>query len=169
MIKKLGHILTYHDSEPTEIIQGLIWLIFAPMVLMMEYSNLWYINILSWVVGFGTLYSVVYLNLFIRRYFAYAYGVMSLIFATIFFWEQGIHSNSMNWGWVVISISALSNIRRIKQKIKSKKEDKIKVDISKMYREDLENKINTQQEENFNLRYENIKLNDELKKYINND
>ena len=163
MIKKLGHILTYHDSEPTEIIQGLIWLIFAPMVLMMEYPQLWYVNILPVIVGFGTLYSVVYLDLNIRKHFGVAYGVMALIFVAIFFWNQGIHSNAMNWGWVVIAISALSNIRRINQKIVAKKEDKIQNDISKMYREDLEEKIKQQQEENFNLRIENIKLHEKLK------
>lgn len=162
MLKKIGHILTYHDSEPTEIIQGLIWLIFAPMVLMMEYPNLWYINIPSIIIGFGTLYSVVYLGLEIRKYLSYTYGIMALVFVTIFFWDQGLHSNSMNWGWVVITISALSNIRRITQKIESKKEDKIQKDISKMYREDLEDKIKQQQEENFNLRMTNLKLQQDL-------
>ena len=29
MIKKLGNILTYYDSEPTEVLQGLIWTIFG--------------------------------------------------------------------------------------------------------------------------------------------
>ena len=157
MLKKIGHILTYHDSEPTEIIQGLIWLIFAPMVLMMEYPNLWYINIPSIIIGFGTLYSVVYLGLEIRKYLSYTYGIMALVFVTIFFWDQGIHSNSMNWGWIVISISALSNIRRITRKIESKKSEVEKIDISKMYREDLEKKIQEQENQIFDLRLKLLK------------
>ncbi len=166
MIKKLLHILTYHDSEPTEIIQGLIWFIFAPAVLMMENSNLWYIGILSLLIGFGALYSVVYSSLERRKLFAYLYGIVSIVFVVIHFsdYEPNTWSH-MNWGWVVIAISALSNIRRIAQKIKSKKQDKIQKDISKMYREDLEEKIQQQEKENFNLRIENIKLNDKLKNY----
>lgn len=166
MIKKLLHILTYHDSEPTEIIQGLIWFIFAPAVLMMENSNLWYIGILSFLIGFGALYSVVYSSLERRKLFAYLYGIVSIVFVVIHFsdYEPNTWSH-MNWGWVVIAISALSNIRRIAQKIKSKKQDKIQKDISKMYREDLEEKIQQQEKENFDLRMENIKLNDKLKNY----
>ena len=64
MIKKLGHILTYHDSEPTEVLQGLIWFIFAPMVLEAEFfPKFWYLAIISIIVGFGALYSVVYKSL----------------------------------------------------------------------------------------------------------
>ena len=166
MIKKLLHILTYHDSEPTEIIQGLIWLIFAPAVLMMENPNLWYVGIMSCFIGFGTLYSVVYSSLERRKLFGYLYGLISILFVVLHFYDYDPNTWShMNWGWVVIAISALSNIRRINQKIASKRQDKIKDDISKMYREDLEDKIKQQQEENFNLRMENIKLNDKLKNY----
>jgi hypothetical protein len=166
MIKKLLHILTYHDSEPTEIIQGLIWFIFAPAVLMMENPSLWYIGIMSSFIGFGTLYSVVYSSLERRKLFGYLYGIISILFVVIHFYDYDPNTWShMNWGWVVIAISALSNIRRINQKIASKRQDKIKDDISKMYREDLEDKIKQQQEDNFNLRMENIKLNDRLKDY----
>ena len=166
MIKKLLHILTYHDSEPTEIIQGLIWFIFAPAVLMMENPNLWYIGIMSCFIGFGTLYSVVYSSLERRKLLGYLYGLISIVFVVLHFYDYDPKTWShMNWGWVVIAISALSNIRRINQKIASKRQDKIKDDISKMYREDLEDKIKQQQEDNFNLRMENIKLNDRLKDY----
>ena len=69
----------------------------------------------------------------------------------------------MNWGWVVIAISALSNIRRITQKINAKKEVKVKNDVSKMYREELEHKIEQLQKENFDLRFKNIELQDSKK------
>ena len=64
----------------------------------------------------------------------------------------------MNWGWIVIAISALSNIRRITRKIESQKSDKEQQDITKMYREELEEKIDNLQKENFNMRVEQIKL-----------
>ena len=158
MIKKLGHILTYHDSEPTEVLQGLIWLIFAPVVLEAEFfPNLWYVAIISVLIGYGTLHSVVYSSLERRRIFAYLYGVMSITFTVIHFTSDIIWT-PMNWGWVVIAISALSNIRRITRKIESQKSDKEQQDITKMYREDLEEKIEKLQKENFNMRVEQIKL-----------
>jgi hypothetical protein len=157
MLKKLGHILTYHDSEPTEVLQGLIWFLFAPMVLEAEFfPNLWYIAAISIIIGFGTLHSVVYSSLERRRIFAYLYGVMSIVFMLIHF-TSDITWTPMNWGWVVISISALSNIRRITRKIESKKSEDEKIDISKMYREDLEKKIQEQENQIFDLRLKLLK------------
>lgn len=164
MIKKLGHILTYHDSEPTEVLQGLIWFIFAPMVLEAEFfPKFWYLAIISAVVGFGALYSVVYLSLKVRRKFAYGYGLVAILFVLIHFTGDHVDWTPMNWGWVVIAISALSNIRRITQKIESKKSEIKETDISKMYREDLEHKIEQLQKENFDLRFKNIELQDSKK------
>ena len=161
MIKKLGHILTYHDSEPTEVLQGLIWLIFAPIVLEAEFfPDLWYVALISVLIGYGTLHSVVYSSLERRRLFGYLYGVMSIVFVIIHFsLFNSFNWTPMNWGWIVISISALSNIRRITRKIESKKSEVNEVDISKMYREDLESKIEELQKQTFDLRLKNIQLN----------
>ena len=166
MIKKLGHILTYHDSEPTEVLQGLIWFIFAPVVLEAEFfPDLWYVAIISVLIGYGTLHSVVYGSLERRRLFGYLYGVMSIVFVIIHFsLFNSFNWTPMNWGWVVIAISALSNIRRITQKIESQKSDKEQNDISKMYREDLEKKIEELQKENFTLRLNQIKLKESINK-----
>ena len=160
MIKKLGHILTYHDSEPTEVLQGLIWFIFAPVVLEAEFfPNLWYVAIISVLIGYGTLHSVVYSSLERRRVFGYLYGGMAILFVIIHFSRFNTFNwTPMNWGWVVIAISALSNIRRITQKIESKKSDVEQQDITKMYRADLEDKIEKLQKENFDMRLETIKL-----------
>ncbi len=158
MIKKLINILTYHDSEPTEVLQGLIWLIFAPVVLEAEFfPNLWYVAIISILIGYGTLHSVVYSTLERRRLFGYGYGLMAITFVVIHF-TANADWTPMNWGWVVIAISAISNIRRITQKIESKNSDREKQDISTMYREDLEIKIEKLQKENFSMRLEQIKL-----------
>ena len=159
MIKKLGHILTYHDSEPTEVLQGLIWLIFAPFVLEAEFfPNLWYVAIISMLVGYSTLHSVVYSSLERRRLFGYGYSMLAILFTVIHFLSGDFSTNPMNWGWVVIAISGLSNIRRITRKIQAKQKTIMEQDISKMYREDLEQRIETQEKEIFDLRLENIKL-----------
>ena len=159
MLKKLGHILTYHDSEPTEVLQGLIWFLFAPMVLEAEFfPNLWYVAAISAMIGFGTLHSVVYGSLERRRLFGYLYGVMSIVFVIIHFsLFNSFNWTPMNWGWIVIAISALSNIRRITRKIESKKSEDEKIDISKMYREDLEKKIQEQENQIFDLRLKLLK------------
>jgi hypothetical protein len=159
MIKKLGYILTYHDSEPTEVLQGLIWLIFAPIVLEAEFfPQLWYVAVFSVLIGYGTLHSVVYNSLQTRRLFAIGYSGMAVLFVLIHFLTNTIQWTPMNWGWVVIAISALSNIRRITRKIESQKSDKEQQDITKMYREDLEQKIEKLQKENFDVRLEQIRL-----------
>ena len=165
MLKRLQTILTYYDSEPTEVLQGLIWFIFAPIVLEATFfPSFWYVGVISLIVGFGTLYSVVYSSLEIRKYFGFAYGLTSILFVVIFFWHNGLSSNPMNWGWAVISISALSNIRRIQKKIEADKAVKTKTDLDKMYRDELLNTIKEKQKENFDLRLENIRLNDRLQK-----
>ena len=160
MLKKLQNILTYYDSEPTEVLQGLIWLIFAPVVLEAEFfPNLWYVAIISVLIGYGTLHSVVYGSLERRRLFGYLYGVMSIVFVIIHFsLFNSFNWTPMNWGWVVISISALSNIRRINQKIISRKDEQKKTDLDTMYRNELLSEIKEKQKENFDLRLENIKL-----------
>jgi hypothetical protein len=128
------------------------------MVLEAElFPKFWSLTISSILVGFGTLYSVVYSSLETRRKFAYVYGIIAIIFVLIHFFTD-IPYTPMNWGWVVIAISALSNIRRITQKIESKKSEVKETDVSKMYREDLEQKIQVQEKEIFDLRLENIKL-----------
>lgn len=162
MIKKLGNILTYYDSEPTEVLQGLIWAIFAPMVLMVAYPDLWYVSILSILIGFSALYSVSYLSLTYRKISAISYSIISLFFAVLFLKDQGLSSYPTNWGWVVICISAIGNIRRVNQKIVANNNDKKTKDVSKMYREDLEKKIEDQQKELFDLRMENIKLHNKI-------
>lgn len=165
MLKKLQNILTYYDSEPTEVLQGLIWFIFAPIVLEASFfPNFWYLGVLSLIIGFGTLYSVVYSSLERRKQFGFAYGILSVLFVIVFFWKSGLSTNPMNWGWVVISISALSNIRRIQKKIEATKEEKKKTDLDKMYRTELLNTVKEKQKENFDLRLENIRLSERLEK-----
>jgi hypothetical protein len=87
---------------------------------------------------------------------------MAIVFVIIHFTSPK-HQTPMNWGWIVITISALSNIRRITQKIESKKIKSEEKDISKMYREDLEKKIEHLEKVNFDLRFKNIKLQDPKK------
>jgi hypothetical protein len=147
-------------------LQGLIWLIFAPVVLEAEFfPNLWYVAIISVLIGYGTLHSVVYGSLERRRLFGYLYGVMSIVFVIIHFsLFNSFNWTAMNWGWFVISISALSNIRRIQKKIESKNKANEKTELDKMYREDLESTIKAKQKENFDLRLDNIRLKDELEK-----
>lgn len=164
MLKKLAKILTYYDSEPTEVLQGLIWFIFAPMVIMAAYPAFWYISICSIFIGFSSLYSVVYLDLTHRKYVGFAYSLLAILTTTIFFKDHGFNSDPMNWGWFVITISAISNVRRIIQKQESRNNVASKIEIDKMYREDLEKKIESQSAEIFNLRTENIKLKNPIKK-----
>lgn len=170
MLKRVRDIMTYYDSEPTEVLQGLIWLVFFPIVLMSEMDGM--IDFLiapSMVIGFMSILGATKSCIKTRLYSSYAYGTFSLIAAYVFISNGGLEAHATNWGWVVICISAISNIRRVRQKYfaemsPSPIEDSTEVEhveedmIDKMYRDDLKRRIEDLQRENLELRLKNAEL-----------
>lgn len=60
MLTKIKNILTYYDSEPTEIMQGIIWFILFPVIYTAEHGLNLFLVILSIMIGFAGIYSVCY-------------------------------------------------------------------------------------------------------------
>ena len=55
MLSRLRTILTYYDSEPTEITQGFVWLIFFPIIHTLDCDfNVWLI-IPSMLLGLASI------------------------------------------------------------------------------------------------------------------
>ena len=170
MLKRLRDIMTYYDSEPTEVLQGLIWLIFFPIVIMSELSGLLlYLVAPSIIIGFVSILGVAKSCIKTRLYSSYAYGIFSVIAAYVFISNGGLKVHATNLGWIVICISAVSNIRRVRQKYfaemsPSPIEDSTEVEhieedmIDKMYRDDLKRRIEDLQRENVELRFKNAEL-----------
>tara|TARA_R110001599_G_scaffold140731_1_gene320920 strand:+ start:867 stop:1235 length:369 start_codon:yes stop_codon:yes gene_type:complete len=112
MLSKIKNILTYYDSEPTEITQGIIWLIFFPVVYSAEHGlNLWLV-IISMIIGFTTIYSVCYHPLKTRKTLSLGVFLFSLV-VVVMYYIKGNYVCPTHWGWIVISLSAFFNLKRI--------------------------------------------------------
>jgi hypothetical protein len=113
MISRLKRILTYYDSEPTEITQGIIWLVFFPIIYTVEHGLNLFLVCLSIVIGYCTLHSVAYLSLSIRKTMAFAVFLFSIVTVIMYFFVYKQYSCPTHWGWLLISFSAFFNLRRI--------------------------------------------------------
>ena len=112
MFFKIKKILTYHDSEPTEITQSLVWLLVYPILYSIEHGfNVWLI-VFSVIVGFSSLYSTCYHSLKIRKIMAFAVFLFSVVACTMYL-IKGDYTCPTHWLWALISLSALFNLRRI--------------------------------------------------------
>lgn len=112
MLSKIRNILTYYDSEPTEITQGIIWLIFFPIVYTAEHGLNLTLVILSILIGFTTIYSVCYHSLKTRKTLALGVFLFSIV-VVVMYYIKGTFVCPTHWGWIVISFSAFFNLKRI--------------------------------------------------------
>jgi hypothetical protein len=165
--RRLREILTYYDSEPTEVLQGLIWLVFFPIVLLSEMAGpVTYLVAPSMVIGLLAIYAAAKSCIKTRLYTSFAYGLLSLIATYVFISNGGLKVHATNWGWVVICISAISNIKRVRQKylkemspsvidrvLEEDEESEVEQTIERMYRDDMLKKIEELQRENIELRF----------------
>jgi len=119
MLSKLVKILIYYDSEPAEIAQGFIWFLIFPIIYTLEHGFNPMI-LLSIIIGFCSIFSVVNLNIRIRKTLAYAVFFFSIM-ALIMFFSHGDYKCPTHWIWFVISISALFNLKRITNRYYIKK------------------------------------------------
>ena len=112
MLSKIRNILTYYDSEPTEIMQGIIWFILFPIIYTAEHGLNLFLVITSIIIGFCGLYSVCYHSLKTRKTLAFS----TFLFSTIVVLMYIIKGNFVcptHWGWAMICFSAFFNLKRI--------------------------------------------------------
>ena len=112
MLTKIKNILTYYDSEPTEIMQGIIWFILFPIIYTAEHGLNLFLVILSIMIGFAGIYSVCYHSLKTRKSIAFSTFLFSAIVVVMYI-KKGTFSCPTHWGWLVIWFSAFSNLKRI--------------------------------------------------------
>lgn len=112
MLTKIKNILTYYDSEPTEIMQGIIWFILFPVIYTAEHGLNLFLVILSIMIGFAGIYSVCYHSLKTRKSIAFSTFLFSAIVVVMYI-KKGTFSCPTHWGWLVIWFSAFSNLKRI--------------------------------------------------------
>jgi len=112
MLTKIKNILTYYDSEPTEIMQGIIWFILFPIIYTAEHGLNLFLVILSIMIGFAGIYSVCYHSLKTRKSIAFSTFLFSAIVVVMYI-KKGTFSCPTHWCWLVIWFSAFSNLKRI--------------------------------------------------------
>lgn len=112
MLSKIKNILTYYDSEPSEIMHGIIWLIIFPIVYSIEHGVNIFLLLLSISIGFSSIYSACYLSLKIRKAAARSVFLLSVVVATMY-GIKGDYICPTHWGWGLISFSAFFNLKRI--------------------------------------------------------
>ncbi|BCV02322.1 MAG: hypothetical protein CM15mV51_1440 [uncultured marine virus] len=69
MLSRIKRILTYYDSEPTEIMQGIIWFLLFPVVYTIEHGFSLVLVIISICIGFSSLWSPCYDQYKLEKYF----------------------------------------------------------------------------------------------------
>ena len=122
MFSRLKKILTFYDSEPTEITQGIIWFLFFPIVYTLENGLNAFLIILSIIVGFCTLYGVAYsLPLRVRKTLAVSVFLFSVVASIMYLVIHKTYHCPTHWGWLVITMSAFFNLKRITNHYYSKK------------------------------------------------
>ncbi len=113
MLTRIKKILTYYDSEPTEIMQGIIWFILFPVVFTIEHGCNIVLLVLSILVGFSSIFCACYKSVHIRKIIAQSVFSFSLIVVTIYFLNKDLPACPTHWGWVVVSLSAFFNLKRL--------------------------------------------------------
>jgi hypothetical protein len=116
MFKKIQSILTYHDSEPIEIILGLNWMIVFPMIWFFENGICLWLQIPSFILGLAGLKSVCYHNLRIRKAISYGIFLFSWLIALISIIKFNIVINPVQSIWILTAIMASFSLKNISKK-----------------------------------------------------
>lgn len=113
MLSKLKGIFIYYDSEPMEILQGVIWLFIFPTLHIVEHGINLFLIIPSILIGIAIIKAVCCLPLFYRKNVALAAFLFSVVAVTTSFLYQDLPYNTMHWMWVLISVNAIVNLNII--------------------------------------------------------
>jgi hypothetical protein len=112
MLKKLSDILKYYDSEPLEIMIGIVWLIFFPIIWSCQFGIQAVLVIISILLGGSLIKSVCGESLRSRKTLAYGSFLFSIVILVLLILNGGLFI-SANWIWflpLMMSIITLIQI-----------------------------------------------------------
>ena len=113
MFSKLKTILTYYDSEPTEIMQGVVWLVFFPIVHTLDCGlNLWFI-IPSMALGLASIQGACTQTVKVRKTLGLGVFIFSVVTVVYYFICGKMTSSPVHLGWFMVMISAFFNLKRL--------------------------------------------------------
>jgi hypothetical protein len=115
MLRKLRDILNYYDSEPIEILLGITWLIFFPLIWLFQFGFHDILVIVSIMLGASLLKISCGATLSVRKTLAYGSSIFSVIVVLLLFLNDGIGVPS-NWLWFLPIIMSIMNLTTVTSK-----------------------------------------------------
>ena len=113
MTKKDIKRLDYLDTELSEITLGLTWLLFFPVILILEKGFNPFLIIPSILIGLATIKSALSPCVKHRKTMAYACFIMSIVAASMFILTDFNKAHASHLLWVGVSVLALFNLKRL--------------------------------------------------------
>ena len=123
MKTRILNIFSYYDTEPMEIIIGLIWLIMLPVIWYFEFSCNLFIIIPSILLGLAMIKATCSHPIQVRKTLAYGSFIFS-IFIILAFVFRGVMHNPTHWLWFLPSIISFLNLTAMTSKYYRKQKQK---------------------------------------------
>jgi len=111
-LKRFKQIFLYSDSEPNEVLIGLLHAIILPIAMLEMGDPSLLFQILASAVGFFQLYSVLYNGKLIIRKIAVQLATLVSIATCINYFMMDM-LNGSHFGWLLILIFAIWNLVRV--------------------------------------------------------
>jgi len=111
-IKKFKEIFLYSDSEPNEVLIGLLHFIILPFAMLELGNPFWLLQLIASFVGLFQLYSVLYNGSLKFRLIAVQLATMIAIGTVLNYTMAGLMHGS-NFGWLLILVFAVWNLIRV--------------------------------------------------------
>jgi hypothetical protein len=113
MTKKDIKRLNYLDTELSEITLGLTWLLFFPVILILEKGFNPFLIIPSVLIGLATIKSALSPSVKHRKTMAYACFIMSIVATSMFILADFDKVHASHLLWIGVSVLALFNLKRL--------------------------------------------------------
>jgi hypothetical protein len=115
MKKRLVNIFSYYDTEPMEILIGIIWLIILPVIWCFEFSCNLFIIIPSILLGLAMVKATCSHPIKVRKTLSYASFIFS-IFVLLAFVFRDTMVNPSHWLWFLPLIISFLNLTSMTSK-----------------------------------------------------
>ena len=115
MKKRLLNIFSYYDTEPMEIIIGIIWFIMLPIIWYFEFSCNLFIIIPSTLLGIAMIKATCSHTIKVRKTLSYGSFIFS-IFVILAFAFRDAMNNPTHWLWFLPSIISFLNLTSMTSK-----------------------------------------------------
>jgi len=119
-VKRFNEIFLYSDSEPNEVLIGLLHAFILPFAMLELGSPLLILQIAASFTGFFQLYAVLYNGSLKIRKIAVQLATLVAI-ATVLNYSMNGMMNGSHYGWVLILVFALWNLIRVTKEEIAKK------------------------------------------------